>query len=373
MAILSPRMKAQIVKELLSVLRDPKSRMVLIVPPLLQLLIFAFAMTLDVRNVDVAILDRDAGRLSHELVARIGASWFVDEVMTAHSPEELHDLLDRRLVIAAIDIPESFSRDAAAGRQATAQALLDGRRANSAQVVYSYLAAIAARLSVELNPAAEGAAGQGQSVALRHWFNPVLHHLWFVVPGIGGILVMFQAMLITALSIARERELGTFDQLLVSPCTPIEIILTKMAPAIVICTGMGLVMMAAAVFGFGVPFTGSFGLLFAGMELFILAMIGIGLAISAVSSTQQQGILGTFAVMVPSVLMSGFATPVENMPPVLQTLAEAVPLKHYIIILHGSFLKAMPPAEILANIWPMAVIGLVTLVFATAFVRSKLQ
>lgn len=368
MALVSPRLKAQIVKELLSVLRDPKSRMILIVPPLLQLLIFSFAMTLDVRNVDVAVLDRDAGRLSHELVARIGASWFVDEVHSARSPEELHDLLDRRLVIAAIDIPESFSRDAAAGRQAKAQVLLDGRRANSAQVVYSYLAAIARRLSVEL-----GTGAQGEAVALRHWFNPVLNHLWFVVPGIGGILVMFQAMLITALSIARERELGTFDQLLVSPCTPIEIILTKMAPAIVICTGMGLIMMAAAVFGFGIPFTGSFPLLFAGMELFILAMIGIGLAISAVSSTQQQGILGTFAVMVPSVLMSGFATPVENMPPFLQALAEAVPLKHYIIILHGSFLKAMPPAEILANTWPMALIGLVTLGFATAFVRSKLE
>jgi len=370
MALISPRLKAQAVKELLSVLRDPKSRMILIVPPLLQLLIFSFAMTLDVKNVDVAVLDRDAGRLSHELVSRIGASWFVNRVRTARSADELHDLLDRRLVIAAIDIPESFSRDAESGRGATAQVLLDGRRANSAQVVYGYLGAVARTLNAEL--ASVSGAGSG-SVALRHWFNPVLNHLWFVVPGIGGILVMFEAMLITALSIARERELGTFDQLLVSPCTPLEIILTKMAPALVICTAMGLLMMGAAVFAFGVPFTGSFPLLLAGLELFILSMIGIGLAISAVSSTQQQGILGTFAVMVPSVLMSGFATPVENMPPFLQALAEAVPLKHYIIILHGSFLKAMPPAEVLGNMWPMAVIGLITLGFATVFVRSKLE
>ncbi|MBU1001564.1 MAG: ABC transporter permease [Proteobacteria bacterium] len=370
MHLLSPRLRAQIIKELLSVLRDPKSRLILIGPPLLQLLIFSFAATLEVRNVDIAVYDRDAGRWSQELVARVGAAGFVHRLHPVHSPAELTLMIERREVIAAIDIPEQFSREIVAGREAKAQVILDGRRANSGQVVFGYLNAIASGLGAELNATGQGA---GQSVAVRHWFNPNLIYLWFVVPGIGGILVSFEALLITALSIARERELGTFDQLLVSPCTPLEIIVAKMAPGLMICTVLGLFMMAAAVFAFGIPFTGSFWLLFLSLELFTLSMLGIGLAISAVSSTQQQGILGAFSIMVPATLMSGFATPVENMPLFLQWVAQAIPLKHYLIILQGSFLKALPLPEILVNAWPMAVIALITLTIATLFVRSKLQ
>lgn len=370
MHLLSPRLRAQIIKELLSVLRDPKSRLILIGPPLLQLLVFSFAATLEVRNVDLAVYDRDAGRWSQELVARVGAAGFVHRLYPVHSPDELAMIIEQRQVIAAIDIPESFSRDVAAGRGAKAQVILDGRRANSGQVVFGYLNSIANGLGAELGARGQGA---GHGVEVRHWFNPNLIYLWFVVPGIGGILVSFEALLITALSIARERELGTFDQLLVSPCTPREIIVAKMAPALIICTVLGLFMMAAAVFAFGIPFTGSFGLLFLSLELFILSMVGIGLAISAVSSTQQQGILGAFSIMVPATLMSGFATPVENMPLALQWLAQVIPLKHYLLILQGSFLKALPPSEIFANAWPMAVIALVTLVIAMRFVRSKLQ
>ncbi|HMM46310.1 MAG TPA: ABC transporter permease, partial [Candidatus Macondimonas sp.] len=196
---------------------------------------------------------------------------------------------------------------------------------------------------------------------------------WFIVPGLTGILALFSSLLITSLSIARERELGTFDQLLVSPTSTPEIIISKSLPALAIGTGLGLFMISAGVFLFGIPFTGSFALLLASLVLFIASVVGIGLMISAVSMTQQQAILGAFAVGVPAVLMSGFATPVENMPVVLQWLAQAIPLTHFLIIVEGSFLKAMPPGDILASLWPLAVIALATLTMATVFVRGRLQ
>lgn len=370
MRLLPTRLMAQITKELLSVLRDPRSRFVLIGPPLIQLFIFSFAATLDVRNVDIAIYNRDAGKWSQELVARVGGASFVHRLHPVHKPADLERMIERREVIAAIDIPESFSRDIASGRPAAAQVILDGRRANSGQVVLGYLNAITVALGGELSERPQLA---GDTAAVRHWFNPNLIYRWFVVPSIGGILLTFMTLLITALSIARERELGTFDQLLVSPCTPIEIIASKMAPALVIGTFLGSFMVAAGVFLFRIPFTGSFTLLLASMVLFILSVVGIGLMISSVCATQQQAILGTFTIAVPAVLMSGFATPVENMPVFLQWLAQAIPLKHYLIILQGSFLKSLPPSEVFANAWPMVLIALVTLSAATLFVRSKLQ
>ncbi len=174
-------------------------------------------------------------------------------------------------------------------------------------------------------------------------------------------------------AIARERELGTFDQLLVSPTSTPEIIVSKSLPALVIGTMLGLLMMAAAAGPFQIPFNGSFGLLFVSLVLFILSVVGIGLMISAISATQQQAILGAFAIGVPAVLMSGFATPVENMPTLLQWLAQAIPLTHFLIIVEGSFLKAMSPGDILASLWPLALIALVSLTMATIFVRGRLQ
>jgi ABC-2 type transport system permease protein len=161
--------------------------------------------------------------------------------------------------------------------------------------------------------------------------------------------------------------------LLVSPTSTPEIIVSKSLPALVIGTMLGLFMVSAGVFLFRIPFTGSFALLLASLMLFILSVVGIGLMISAVSMTQQQAILGAFAVGVPAVLMSGFATPVENMPVFLQWLAQAIPLTHFLIIVEGSFLKTMPPGDVLANLWPLAVIALVTLAMATVSVRGRLQ
>ena len=363
------RLRAQMVKELLSILRDPRSRLVVFLPPLMQLFIFAFATTLEVRNADIAVHDRDAGRWSHEFVARVAAADFVNEVHTVHSRDELRALIDERKVIAAIDMGPDFSRDIAAGRPATVQVIVDGRRSNAGQITVAYLNTIAA----DVGAAARRDTRDATPIVVRNWFNPNLIYRWFVVPALSGILVFFSGLMITALSIARERELGTFDQLLVSPTTTTEIIIAKAVPALAIGTVLGLLMIAAATFGFGVPLEGSFWLLLPSLELFILSVVGIGLMISSVCATQQQAILGTFAIGVPAVLMSGFATPVENMPTVLQWIAQGIPLTHFLILVEGTFLKAMPLSDIIANTWPLAVIALVTLSMAVIFVRSRLQ
>lgn len=363
------RLRAQIVKELLSILRDPRSRIIVFVPPLMQLLIFTFATTLEVRNADIAVYDRDAGHWSHELVARVAAADFVNEIHTVHSPDALRELIDRRAVIAALNIGPEFSREIAAGGIGTVQVIVDGRRSNAGQITVAYLNQIAAGVSAAVQRDRTNAS----PVVVRHWFNPNLIYRWFVVPALSGILVFFSALMITALSISRERELGTFDQLLVSPTTTFEIIVAKTMPALAIGLVLGLMMIAAAAFVFSVPFEGSFWLLMPSLVLFILSVVGIGLMISSVSATQQQAILGAFAIGVPAVLMSGFATPVENMPTVLQWLAEAIPLKHFLVIVEGTFLKAMPASDIIANTWPLAIIALVSLTMAVVFVRSRLE
>jgi len=370
MPLASPRLRAQIVKEVLSLLRDPRARMILFGPPIVQLLVFSFAATLEVRNASVAIYDRDGGRWSQALVADIAASAFVGRVVPVYDAATRDRVVDLREVLLAIDIPETFSRDVAAGRPAVVQVIADGRRANSGQVAAGYVQSIVQRFGSRLDTTV---GGGNEVVAVRHWFNPNLIYRWFVVPSMAGILAMFVALIVTSLSIARERELGTFDQLLVSPTTRTEIIVAKTVPAVGLGTLLGLLMVAAAVFLFGVPFTGSITVLGLTMMLFILSVVGIGLMVSSICATQQQAILGTFALGVPMILMSGFATPVENMPAILQWLAEGIPLKHFLIIIQGSFMKKVTGGDIWAHTWPMAVIAAVTLTAATSLVRSRLQ
>jgi ABC-2 type transport system permease protein len=363
-----PRLRAQIVKELLSVLRDPRARFILIGPPLVQLLIFSFAATLEVRNAAITVFDRDGGRWAQQFVADLRAARFVGELTVVHDARALHAAVTQRQALLAIEIPDTFSRRIGAGTPAELQVIVDGRRANSGQVALAHVEALAAGFGAlpVTRPGVEAAA-------VRHWFNPNLNDQWFVVPSLSGILAMMVSLVVTALSIARERELGTFDQLLVSPTTPTEIIIAKAVPALLIGSTLGMLMAGAAAFGFGVPFHGSALLLYLTMLLFILSVIGVGLMISSISATQQQAILAAFAVAVPMILLSGFATPVENMPQALQWIAEGVPLKHFLIIVQGSFLKGMPAAEIRRHAWPLLAIAGVTLMLASVLVRQRLQ
>jgi len=367
------RLRTLIVKELWSYLRDPRMRTILIGPPLAQLLIFSFALTLDVSNVDIAVVSHDAGIAGAEFIEAIGASDFVGELQVVERAASLEKLINEGRVLVGMHLPQDFSASILRGESGTAQVLLDGRRANAAQVAYSYISVVATDVGVRVQASVDRVSEPLPTVQIRHWFNPTLNYRWFIVPSLSGVLALLISLLVTALSIARERELGTFDQLLVSPISPTEIIIGKSIPALLIGAALGTIMILAGVFLFRVPFTGNAPMLALALLLFILAGVGIGLSVSAVSQTQQQAILGAFALIVPVVLTSGFATPVTNMPHWLQVVSLANPLRHYLVIVQGSFTKSLPAGDMLANTLPLMLIAIVTLSFATWIVRRRLE
>ncbi|MSO71862.1 MAG: ABC transporter permease [Alphaproteobacteria bacterium] len=369
------RILALIRKELLAILRDPRGRMVLIAPPIAQLVIFSFAATLEVTNADIAVLNQDSGRWSAEFLQRLGVGKSFDEVIVVRTPGAVRALIDARRVLAAVEIGPSFSRDLEAGRGATILIIADGRRSNAAQIAVGYLSQIAGTLGAEIAQASpeRAAAPPAARIAATNWFNPNLNYRWFTVPSLVAVIALLVGLVVTALSVARERELGTFDQLMVSPLTPFEIMIGKTVPPLLIGHVHATIYILVAVFLFGVPFRGSLALLYLGLCLFLVAVIGVGLFLSAISQTQQQAILGAFLFMAPAIILSGFATPIENMPEWLQTLTYINPLRHFLVIVRGSFLKALPIAEVLVHLGMMAVIAAVTLGAATVLFRKRLE
>ena len=365
------RILALIYKEFLAVWRDKKSRLVLILPPFTQLLIFSFAATLDVQNVSIGILNQDSGEKAFELVMRFSGSKTFSHITHLQSVDEIASYIDNKNGVMVLHIDEQFSRNLDAGKPAKVQIILDGRKSNSAQIVAGYTSQIIDSFTRDLE-AKSGALKQPAALVIRNWFNPNLEYTWFTVPSLTGILTMLEALIITALSVARERELGTFDQLLVSPLRPIEILIGKAVPAIVIAMIAGTLIIQVAIHLFKIPFTGSFLALYWSMLIYVTSIVGVGLFISSLCSTQQQAILGSFVFMSPSIMLSGFATPIENMPTWLQPITYLMPLRYFLVIAKGSFLKAMPQDIIFENTWPMILIALFTLSSARWLFRHRL-
>jgi len=363
------RLRSLIVKELLAALKDPKARVMLIVPPLLQALLFSFAITLEANNLTLAVHNLDGGKWGLELVQRLSASRTFTEVFAVESEKQITRALDEQQAIAVLSIPQDFSRTIEAETSAVVQLLLDGRKTNTAQIVAGYALQIVASLQEELS------GGQQGNVILieRNWYNPNLDYKWFTVPSLVAILSTLIALLVTAMSVAREREVGTFEQLLVSPLRPVEILLGKAGAALLIAMVEATGIILIGVYGFRIPFQGSVSLLYGSMAIFLLSIIGVGLFISSLSMTQQQGILGAFTFMVPAVVLSGFATPIENMPHWLQFISLGNPLRWFMLIVRGIFLKGMPATDVIANTWPMAVIAVVTLGAAAVLFRKRME
>jgi ABC-2 type transport system permease protein len=364
--------RSLILKEFLAIWRDPKGRFILLAPPVIEMLIFAYAATQEVKNVSIAVLNRDMGTYARDLVARFEGSPNFSEVRHLHAEPDIARVIDSRRVLLVVDIPEDFSRQLAAGRPATVQLILDGRSANASQILAGYAEQIIDHYNTELAQA-RSAPPPATALAGRVWFNPNLDALWSTVPSLVAILVALEGLMVTGLSVARERELGTFEQLLVSPLSPGEIIAGKTVPAFLVGLAEGTLMVTVAVVFFRIPLTGSVLLLYTSMSVYLLAVIGIGLFISSLARTQQQAILGTFSFMVPMMLLSGFASPVENMPDWMQVLTLANPARHFIVIVKGVFLKAMPAADVLHSLWPLLVIGSVTLSAATWLFRRRME
>jgi ABC-2 type transport system permease protein len=366
------RLLSLIIKEFLVVLRDPRGRFILIVPPIVQLVVFSFAATLEVKNVDLVVLNRDEGAAGIELVRRIEGSPAFKTVMPVHDPSDLRRAIDEQRAIAGVEIGPSFSTNLAAARPANVQVSLDGRRSNAAQIVDGYLGQIVNSFVADENERAHRVATVPRVVA-RNWFNPNLTVQWYTVPGLIAVIALLIGLMVSALSVARERELGTFDQLMVAPLRTHEILLGKMLPPFLIGLVHITLYVIATVALFGVPLRGSLLMLYGSAVFFLAAVVGVGLFISAISATQQQAILGAFLFLAPAVLLSGFATPIENMPGWLQTATLANPLRHFLVVTRGVFLKGMTLGDVVSNTAPLFLIAVVTLAAAGWLFRRRME
>jgi ABC-2 type transport system permease protein len=365
------RILALIVKELLAAVKDKKARLVLIFPPIIQLFIFSFAATLDVQNASIGVLNRDNGEKAFELVQRFHGSPTFTHITYLNSVEAIQPYIDDQRGTMVLHIDQEFSRKLDAGEHTSVQMILDGRRSNTAQIVMGYASQIIDTFNQQVAPLV-GVVSQPTELIPRYWYNPNLLYYWYNVPSLVVILTMLVGFTVTAMSVAREREMGTFDQLLVSPLSPLEIMIGKLVPAIIIALSEGTIIVLAGIYVFQIPFTGQLIFLYMSLFVFVCSIVGVGLLISSVCSTQQQAILGSFVFISPAVSLSGFATPIENMPIYLQYATYANPLRYMLVISKGLFLKAMPFSDVFSNLWPMAVIAVCTLSVATMFFRRRL-
>lgn len=358
------------VKELLANWRDRRNRVILLISPMVQVVVFAFAATQEVKNVPIAVLDEDRSMLTRELISRFEGSPQFSQVIRLSGADEIAPAIDSREVPAILRIGSDFSRKLSAGEPAELQLLLDGRRSNAAQIIQGYATEIIERLNEDGRQLSNRYAPPSIVIA-RTWFNPNSDTLWSTVPGLFAVLATTVGMLVSALSVARERELGSFEQLLVSPLTSIEILTGKAAAALLIAVAETTIIMLTAMYVLGVPMEGSMLLLYAAMMIYLLSIIGIGLFISSLASTQQQAIIGTFMFLAPAVLLSGYATPISNMPDWLQTLTLANPVRHFVVIAKGAFLKDLPLDVIASHVWPLVLIATMTLSMATWLFRHR--
>lgn len=359
-------------KELLVLFSNRASRVLIIVPPLAQIVIFGWAATLEVRNVHVVALNNDAGLWSRGILHRIQGSPTFTSLRYIESENEIRNVLDSQEALFVIAFDEQFSRKVEKGEAAELQVILDGRRSNAAQIAVGYLNQLINGVAMDTPLAQKVAAGNalpGMSpprldIRPRCWFNPNLEFRWFFLPNLIGMLSLMLGLVVTGLSVAREREVGTFDQLLVSPATPTEIALAKLIPGCLVGLAHGTIFLLITVFGFGVPFTGSVVLLYVAMLVFAFSAGGIGLMVSSISSTQQQAFLGAFTVGVPCILISGAVTPVINMPMFLQHASQLNPMRHFTVICQGVFLKDISFYAAMVNLGKIALISLVAVSIA---------
>lgn len=370
------KIKALIIKELIVLLKDPKARFALIMPPLLQLLLFSSVATLDVFNIKIAVLNYDSGSYSREIVSDLAASReYFTNTISAKNYDEIKELIDKQKVIGAMIFPSDFSRKVAAGKAPEMQLLFDGRRLNSASIVASYLQkiiqnSIANKTKFKITNLSQANNGVQSEVIVRHWFNPNLNYKWFIIPSLMGLILSTSILGVASLSIARERELGTFDQLIVSPLSPIEIIFGKIGANIVIGSAQSVVIFA--IISSIVPFFGNLFFMFFGILIYLICVVSIGLFISSMSSNQQQATLGSFFFLMPIILTSGFSSPFFNMPKWMQIISDLInPIHHFVAITQMIFSKNASFDLLKYNFSMLLLISIVTLFLATWFFKRR--
>lgn len=365
------RLKQLLIKEFIQVFRDKRTRFVLLGPPIIQMLIFGYAATFEIRHVATVVLDLDHSQESRDLISRFTSSPYFDVQHQLTDSRQVEDLIDRGKATVALKINPGFAEKLRKGQTAPLQVIVDATNSNTALIASGYINQIAlgfARTYQQdrINRISPQLSERIPSVQLeqRPWYNPELRSRWFFVPGIVGSLTLVLVVNLTAFAVVREREIGTLEQIMVTPIRPAEFILGKTLPFFLI--GLLDVSLIAVVgtLWFQVPFRGQISVLVIGAVLFLLCMLGVGLLISTVSATQQQALVTSFFFIMPAVTFSGFGFPINTMPQWLQYLTYASPLRYFLVVLRGTYLKGVG----LDILWPqmlaMAALGLGLLAMA---------
>jgi len=344
------RVKVLLIKEIIQALRDPRLRVLVFVPPLLQLVAFGYAANLDLKNIPIALYDEDNTPVSRELAFAFAASGYFKFVETIQRPEEMTTLIDKGTVKAVLHLGPDLAARVGSGRTALVQVIVAGTNSNTASLVQSYSLQIIERFNraklkkrLEDNPPLRKilpAGSQGiVQPEIRVWYNTELLSRNFYVPGIIALVIMVSVLNLTAMAVVREKEVGTMEQIMVTPIRPVEFILGKTIPFALIGIFQVALVSSVGVFWFGVPMRGSVALLFSCLLIYLLSFLALGLFISTISRNQQQALVTTFFFTFPIILLSGFIFPIANMPPVIQWVTYVNPLRYFLVIIRDIFLK----------------------------------
>jgi len=367
------------VKELIQTLRDKRMRYLLIGPPILQLFVFGYAANLDVKHIRTAIRDLDQSVESRDLIGRFGSSKYFDIVSFPNTPKEVKDLINQGEATASIEIPTDFSRKLKKGDTATVQIILDGSESNTALIALGYANQILSEFSTQILVKRLNRAGMigfeqaGAELQHRTWFNPNFESRLFYVPGVIASIAFLIPIILTAQAIVREREIGTLEQIMVTPIRSWELMIGKTLPFALIGLFDVIMIALVGVFWFEVPLRGNPLVLLSGAVLFLMSSVAIGLFISTICSTQQQAQISTFFFTMPAFILSGFAFPIENMPEWIQYITYANPLRYFLIIIRGVFLKAIG----LDILWPqmlaLGVLGTLMILLSSLRFQKRLK
>jgi ABC-2 type transport system permease protein len=365
------RLKQMLIKEFIQVFRDKRTRFVLFAPPIIQMLIFGYAATFEIHHVPTVVLDLDHSQESRDLISRFTSSPYFDVQRQLTDYRQIGDLIDQGKATIGLEIDAGFAQNLRKGQTAPLQVIVDATNSNTALIASGYITQIALGFAQDYQKdriyrISPQMMEEIPSVQLeqRPWYNPDLRSRWFFVPGVIGSLTLVLVVTLTAFAVVREREIGTLEQIMVTPIRPAEFILGKTLPFFLI--GLFDVSLIATVgtLWFQVPFRGQILVLFAGAILFLLCMLGVGLLISTVSSTQQQAMVTAFFFIMPAITFSGFGFPISTMPPWLQYLTYFSPLRYFLVVLRGTYLKGVGMEILWPQMLAMAALGISLLMIA---------
>ncbi|MCA9737018.1 MAG: ABC transporter permease [Gemmatimonadota bacterium] len=356
------RVKHLIRKELRQLLRDPRSRRIIFLSPIIQLILFGYAVNTDVRHVRTIVADHDRTATSRAVVDALVNSEYFQVTERTDRAGDVRDALDEGRVVTAVVIPPGFTADLESGQGASVQVLVDGTSSNTATVVQGYAGRVLRQFGVEAVSSLRGGGVDAPlQVESRAWFNPALASRVYNVPAVIGTIMFLMSLMLTGLSVAREREVGTFDQLLVSPLSPQELMLGKTLPVAGVAMVQLTLVTTVALLWFGIPFRGSVLLLILSALLYVLSGLSLGLLLSTFSKTQQEAFLTIFLTLFPAIILSGFLYPVDSMPDFFQGIAAFNPLLYFIRVVRAIFLKGAGPSDLVLELGALALMAVVAL------------